>query len=111
MHILRKGNDMLSLQIALHISGQVKILKSKFIDVGVTGRRIYDHSKALIQRHSHLMAMTKMLANAISFILLMQLFVSSILLCIMGEYYITCVNFAKQVSDDYVVTIYAKYYI
>ncbi|XP_032680091.1 odorant receptor 13a-like [Odontomachus brunneus] len=78
------GNDSLFLHIALHICGQVKILKSKFINFDLTRPQIYDRYHALIQRHGHLMEMTKILANAVSFVLLMQLFLSSILLCIQG---------------------------
>lgn len=87
MLLLREGNDTLFLHIALHICGQVQILKSKFINFDVTGPAIYNRFNLLIQKHNHLMEMTRILANAISFILLMQLFVSSVLLCIIGEYY------------------------
>lgn len=97
---------MLALQVALHTCGQVKILKSKFINFAVTERHIYDRFNALIQRHDHLMTMTKLLANAISFILLMQLFVSSVLLCIMGEYCIIYIGFV--ISNDHVIMIHAE---
>ncbi|XP_014485155.1 PREDICTED: odorant receptor 13a-like [Dinoponera quadriceps] len=82
------GNDSLFLHIALHICGQVKILKSKLIDFDLTGPQIRDRFNALIQKHCHLMEMTKILANATSFILLMQLFFSSLLLCILGFQFI-----------------------
>ncbi|EFN89555.1 Putative odorant receptor 9a [Harpegnathos saltator] len=89
------GNDILFLHVALHICGQVKILKSKLINFDVAGPRVYDRFYMLIQKHSHLLKMTKILANAISLILLMQLFVSSILLCIIGFQFIL----ALKVND------------
>lgn len=85
---LRQGNDSLFLHMALHICGQIKILKSKFINFEVTEPQIQNRFNALIQRHSHLVEMTKILADATSFILLVQLFLSSLLLCILGEYFI-----------------------
>lgn len=85
LSLLRKGNDMLSLHIALHICGQVKILKSNFIDFDVTEPQNQGRFNALIQRHGRLMEMTKILASVISFILLIQLFFSSLLLCTLGK--------------------------
>lgn len=82
-----KGNDSLFLNITLHICGQAKILKANFIDFDVSNSQVYDRFNALIQRNSYLIEMAKELANTISFVLLMQLFLSSILLCIMGEYF------------------------
>ncbi|XP_032680066.1 uncharacterized protein LOC116848276, partial [Odontomachus brunneus] len=89
------GNDTLILHVALHICGQIKILKSKFMNFDITGPKIYDRFNGLIKKHGHLVAMTKILAEAISFILLTQLFVSSVLLCIMGFQFIL----ALKVND------------
>lgn len=77
------------LHIALHVCGQVKILKSKFNNFDLMKPQIDKRFNALIQRHSQLIEITKILANVVSFILLMQLFFSSILLCILGEYFIS----------------------
>ncbi|XP_032680055.1 odorant receptor 47a-like [Odontomachus brunneus] len=82
------GNDSLFLHMALHICGQVKILKSKVINLDLAGPQIQNRFNALIHRHCHLMEMTKMLAEASSFILLIQLFLSSLLLCILGFLFI-----------------------
>ncbi|XP_032680089.1 odorant receptor 13a-like [Odontomachus brunneus] len=89
------GNDTLILHVALHICGQVKILKYKFMNFNVTGPKTNDRFNAIIERHSHLMAMTKILADGISFILLMQLFISSVFLCIAGFEFIL----ALKVND------------
>ncbi|KAH0956336.1 OrP2 [Eciton burchellii] len=78
------GNDAMFLNIILHICGQIKILKMNFIDVDVSSPKIYDRFNVLIKRHIYLIQMAKKLAEAISFVLLMQLLISSILLCIMG---------------------------
>ncbi|XP_032680090.1 odorant receptor 47a-like [Odontomachus brunneus] len=82
------GNDCLFLHMALHICGQVKILKSKFINFDLTRPQIQNRLNALIHRHCHLMDMTKILADATNFILLMQFFLSSLLLCILGLQFI-----------------------
>ncbi|XP_026831337.1 odorant receptor 13a-like isoform X1 [Ooceraea biroi] len=82
------GNDSLFLNITLHVCGQVKILKANFMDFTVTNLQVYDHFNALIQRHNYLIQLAKKLADTISFILITQLFISSILLCIMGFQFI-----------------------
>lgn len=89
------------LNITLHMCGQVKILKANFINF-VSSPQVYDHFNALIQRHNYLMDLAKELAETISLVLMTQLFISSILLCIMGEYYLRFRRhylFAKYVSD------------
>ncbi|XP_072760025.1 uncharacterized protein [Anoplolepis gracilipes] len=82
------GNDSMFLNIILHVCGQVKILKANFIDFDVSNSQVYDHFNVLIQRNSYLIKMAKELVDVISFVLLMQLFLSSILLCIMGFQFI-----------------------
>ncbi|XP_072759416.1 odorant receptor 10-like isoform X2 [Anoplolepis gracilipes] len=78
------GNDALFLNITLHVCGQVKILRIHFLTFDVTSPRIYDRFNALIQRHRYLIKLAKELADLISFVLLIKLFIISILLCIMG---------------------------
>ncbi|XP_072759926.1 uncharacterized protein [Anoplolepis gracilipes] len=78
------GNDALFLNITLHVCGQVNILRIHFLNFDVTSPRIYDRFNALIQRHRYLIKLAKELADLISFVLLIKLFIISILLCIMG---------------------------
>ncbi|XP_072760024.1 uncharacterized protein [Anoplolepis gracilipes] len=78
------GNDALFLNITLHVCGQVKILRIHFLTFDVTTPRIYDRFNALIQRHRYLIKLSKDLADLISFVLLIKLFIISILLCTMG---------------------------
>ncbi|XP_032680059.1 odorant receptor 13a-like [Odontomachus brunneus] len=82
------GNDSLFLHMALHICGQVKILKSKIINLDFARPQIHNRFNAIIHRHSHLMQLTTILAEASSFILLTQFFLSSLLLCILGFQFI-----------------------
>ncbi|XP_025987270.2 uncharacterized protein LOC113003180 [Solenopsis invicta] len=82
------GNDSLFLNITLHMCGQVKILKANFIDFGASSPQIYNRFNDLIQRHNYLIELAKELAESISFVLLTQLFISSVLLCIMGFQFI-----------------------
>ncbi|XP_071625922.1 uncharacterized protein [Temnothorax longispinosus] len=82
------GNDSLFLNITLHMCGQIKILKANFIGFGASSPRVYDRFNALIQRHNYLITLAKELTKSISLVLLTQLFISSILLCIMGFQFI-----------------------
>ncbi|XP_032680061.1 odorant receptor 49a-like [Odontomachus brunneus] len=86
--ICNHGNDAMFLNIALHMCGQIKILKANFINIDVVSPQVYGHFNALIRRHSYLMRLCKKLAETASFVLLIQLFVTSILLCIMGFQFI-----------------------
>jgi len=83
-----KGSDALFINIILHICGQMKILRSHFANLDATSPQIYDRFKKLIQRHIYLIEMTRKLVDVISFILLIELFITSICLCIMGKYLI-----------------------
>lgn len=47
---------------------------------------VCERFNALILRHEHLIRMARKLAETISFVLLVQLFISSMLICILGEY-------------------------
>ncbi|XP_072760027.1 uncharacterized protein [Anoplolepis gracilipes] len=78
------GNDALFFNITLHVCGQVNILKIRFLTFDVTTPRIYDRFNALIQRHRYLIKLARDIADLISFVLLIKLFIISILLCIMG---------------------------
>lgn len=86
--LFSKGNDILFLNIILHVCGQINILRIHFINFDVTSPRIYNRFNELIQRHRYLITMARELADLISSILLIELFMISILLCIMGEYYV-----------------------
>jgi len=78
----------LFLNIILHVCGQVKILKANFMGFDITSPQVHDQFNSLIQRHNHLIKLAKKLADTISFVSLAQLFISSVLLCIMGM----CIN-------------------
>lgn len=94
------------LNITLHMCGQVKILKASFIDFDVSSPRIYDRFNALIQRHNYLMDLAKELAATISIVMVTQLFISSLLLCIMGEYNLRYYRILHSVN--YVIKICIK---
>jgi hypothetical protein len=85
--ILLLGNDIMFLNVILHTCGQVKILKSNFTDIDVTNSKVCDHFNILIQWHIHLIHVAKKLIESMKLILLTQLIISTVLLCIMGEYH------------------------
>jgi len=107
MNALSKGNDALFLNITLHICGQVNILRLHFINFDVTSPRIYDRFNALIQRHCYLIMLARELADLSSFVLLIELFIISILICIMGDYYYD----TYDCSAKHVNYIFIKKYI
>ncbi|KAL0129879.1 hypothetical protein PUN28_001860 [Cardiocondyla obscurior] len=78
------GNDALFLNITLYICCQVKILRANFLDFDTESPQIYDRFNVLVKRHKYLIKLARELAEMISFVLLIQLFIISILLCIMG---------------------------
>ncbi|KAH0956335.1 OrP1 [Eciton burchellii] len=78
------GIDVIFLNITLHMCGQLEILKHNFMNLDVTIIKIHDCFSVLIQRHIYLIQKIKKLIRAVSFILLMQLLTSSILICIAG---------------------------
>ncbi|KAL0129880.1 hypothetical protein PUN28_001861 [Cardiocondyla obscurior] len=89
------GNDSLFLNITLHVCGQVEVLKSKFVNFDFTRPEVYERFTELIKRHSYLTRMARQLSDAISFVLIIQLFIISIQLCIMGFQFIL----ALKVND------------
>lgn len=92
--IMFKGSDSVFLHITLHVCGQLKILKANFINFDVTSPKVYERFNALILRHDHLIKMAKKLAEIISFVLLVQLFISGMLIIIIGKYAVTISNSA-----------------
>ncbi|XP_029673635.1 odorant receptor 13a-like [Formica exsecta] len=83
-----QGNDCLFFNITLYVCGQVEILKTRFVNFDNTESEIYERCNALIQRHTYLTRMARELADTISFVLLIQLFIITIQLCITGFQFI-----------------------
>jgi len=108
MNVFSKGNDLLFLNITLHICGQVKILRLRFMNFDVTSPQIYDRFNALIQRHCYLIMLARELTDLISFVLLIELFIISVLICIMGDYYDIYDCSAKHVNYIFVKKIYIQ---
>ncbi|KAF3054282.1 Odorant receptor 085 [Nylanderia fulva] len=82
------GSDSLFLHITLHVCGQLQILRTSFINFDVTSPDVYKRFNALILRHDHLIKMARKLAEIVSFVLVVQLFISSMLICIVGFQFI-----------------------
>lgn len=80
-----EGTDALFLNATLHVCGQVKILKADFTDFDTVSPRVHERFNTLIKRHKYLITLANKLADTISFVMLIQFSVSSILLCIIGE--------------------------
>ncbi|XP_071625474.1 odorant receptor 10-like isoform X1 [Temnothorax longispinosus] len=78
------GNDSLFLAITLHICGQMEILKIKLFNYGVKSKDIDEDFSVLASRHHYLIEHVELLEDTISFVLLVQMLFSSILICLMG---------------------------
>ncbi|XP_067210042.1 odorant receptor 10-like isoform X1 [Linepithema humile] len=82
------GNDSLFLTITLHVCGQMELLGIEFRKFAVETKNIKMDLLKLTTRHCYLLSHAQQLADAISVILLTQLFCSSILICIIGFQFI-----------------------
>ncbi|KAK2588078.1 hypothetical protein KPH14_004143 [Odynerus spinipes] len=91
------GNDCLFFGIALHVCGQVEILKIQFSQYKFQKGMEKEFSR-LISRYSELLTLADYLVETISVVLVAQLLVSCILICIIGY---QCV-LALQYSDVFV---------
>ncbi|XP_067210028.1 odorant receptor 10-like [Linepithema humile] len=78
------GNDSLFLAITLHVCGQMELLRIEFSDFATEKGNVNQDFMKLVTRHSYLLNLARLLADAVHFILLVQLFISSVLICIMG---------------------------
>ncbi|XP_046829260.1 odorant receptor 13a-like [Vespa crabro] len=93
------GNDCLFFGIVLHVCGQVEILKIQFTRCRYK-KGMKREFENLLSRYSELLILADYLVNTISFVLIAQLFVSCILICIIG---FQCI-LALQYSDIFMFT-------
>ncbi|XP_012221304.1 odorant receptor 13a-like [Linepithema humile] len=82
------GSDTLLFGIILHICGQIEVLRFEIANFGVENKNIDQIFSKLTRRHSYLLTHAKLLIDAISFVLLVQLLVSCILICTIGLQFI-----------------------
>ncbi|XP_074106570.1 odorant receptor 85b-like [Cotesia typhae] len=80
------GNDVFFFGLAIHVCGQLEILKNEFRRLKTTHNKIEDQKifQNLVQRHSHLMSLIYKLESSFNLVILAQLIMSGILICIMG---------------------------
>ncbi|XP_014481250.1 PREDICTED: uncharacterized protein LOC106747836, partial [Dinoponera quadriceps] len=76
------GGDSFYLAITLHVCGQVEILRDEFANFGMKSSNPKEDFSKLVTRHHYLLHQAMLLADTISFILVMQLLISCILICI-----------------------------
>ncbi|XP_039314716.1 uncharacterized protein LOC105206746 [Solenopsis invicta] len=105
MCLSNHGSDSVFLHIVLHVCGQLKILKASFVNFDVESPKVHERFNALIRRHDHLIRMTRKLAEIISFVLVVQFFVSSMLIIIVGFQFIIALtsNDFGMVSKSFMV--------
>ncbi|XP_011878856.1 PREDICTED: odorant receptor 2a-like [Vollenhovia emeryi] len=78
------GNDTLFLGITLHICGQMEIVKIEFVNFGVKSKNIGEDFQSLASRHCYLMEHAELLVDVISFVLIVQMLVSCVIISMVG---------------------------
>lgn len=80
------GNDVFFFGLSMHTCGQLEILQNDFADI--CRMEESDNWKKLrdsVDRHIHLIELVEKLESTYSVIILVQLIMSAILICVMGE--------------------------
>lgn len=88
-----EGNDSLFLAITLHICGQYELLKIEYTNFGIENENINKDFTKLTTRHCYLIRHTKLLVDAVSVVLLMQLLISCLLISVIGKYFLNTNTF------------------
>lgn len=71
---------------------QAKILKADLINFDIISPKVHERFNVLIEIHNYLKTMAKKFAETISYVMVTQFFISSILLYIIGEYVIFSIS-------------------
>lgn len=74
--------------ISFHVCGQIEILKLEFNELANKNEKTMGRLVALVRRHIDLLNLVKMLNETISPVLVVQLFLSCILICTSGEHFV-----------------------
>ncbi|XP_018059939.1 PREDICTED: odorant receptor 9a [Atta colombica] len=82
------GNDSLFLAITLHVCGQLELLKIEFTNYGVKSRNINEYFSILTLKHRYLISLAELLSDVISFVLLVQVLFSCIIISLIGFQFI-----------------------
>lgn len=99
-----KGNDSLILAIILHICGQMELLKVQFINYGMKIKN--EDFSMLASRHRYLIEHAELLVNVISFVLLVQMLFSCLIISLMGKYLLNLFPRFYDTSDVHITRIF-----
>lgn len=88
-----KGSDALFVTITTHVCGQMEILRKEFTNFDVQRENVNNNFSKLIIRQCYLLDLANLLIKIIDFPLLLQLLISTILICVMGKYFFNNGNF------------------
>ncbi|KYM88887.1 Odorant receptor 2a [Atta colombica] len=91
------GSDSLFLAITTHVCGQMEILKIEFVNYGVKSKNIFEDFSKLASRHHYLMEHAELLVEVISFVLLVQMLFSCLIICLIASSIFTL---APMITDD-----------
>ncbi|XP_003696135.1 odorant receptor 2a-like [Apis florea] len=91
------GSDSLFLGIAFHLCGQVEILRLEYNKLSNENERTRKHITLLTKRHIYLLKLSNMLNETISSILVVQLFLSCVLICTTGFEFILALSIGNIV--------------
>ncbi|XP_076235028.1 uncharacterized protein LOC143179598 [Calliopsis andreniformis] len=93
------GSDSLFFGIIFHLCGQVEVLKQEFIKFVNKGNTT-KHFIVLVKRHCYLISLFEKLNDIISFVLVVQLFTSCVLICTSGFQFILSLS-----ANNFVIVI------
>ncbi|KAG5335960.1 OR2A protein, partial [Acromyrmex heyeri] len=82
------GNDSLFLAITLHVCGQLELLKIEFTNYGMKSKNINEYFSILTQKHRYLIELAELLSDVISFVLLVQVLSSCVIISLIGFQFI-----------------------
>lgn len=85
LKFIYEGSDSIFLAISTHVCGQMEILKMEFVNYGVESKNIFDDFSILASRHHYLIEHAELLVEVISFVLLVQIMFSCLIICLIGK--------------------------
>ncbi|XP_025987226.2 uncharacterized protein LOC113003170 isoform X1 [Solenopsis invicta] len=103
------GNDALFFAIVLHVCGQMELLKIEFTKYGKTNKNENENFSVLGSRHRYLMEHAKLLTDVISFVLLVQVLFSCLIISLIGFQFILALKVNDAVMIIKSVSVLASF--
>ncbi|XP_025159422.1 odorant receptor 13a-like [Harpegnathos saltator] len=99
------GGDSFFLAITVHLCGQVQLLRDEIVNFGVKGSNPCEEFSKILTRHQHLLYQASLLADTISFVLMVQLLISCVLICVTGFQFILALKVGDMIMIFKTLTV------